>query len=533
MKIHRGEKMRKKQFIFLTGCLLMLLSWLETSMEVQAVVNPNQTYSYNQMVKDLEALKRTYPDQMTYHSIGQSAYGREIYAVKIGRGEQTIHLNGSHHAREWMTSSLLMEMIDVYLMFDRYEYNLKGYDVHDLLDEVSIWFVPMLNPDGVTLQQQGLTAFPSSTHAPLIKMNYGSGDFTRWKANAEGIDLNRQYPMLWEEVEHSPKSPAYMNFKGTAPLQASEARALYDFTNEIKPDVTLAYHSSGEIIFWHFNQPDAQAKTDKVYADLVSNITGYGLVKPNVQTSGSGYKDWFVTEHNKPGLTVEVSPSVGERHVPLWRFPSIWDKNKHVPLAVMTQVIKDRPITVESFERKITFIDQVALYTEPQSSKMTTMQLAPQSIYVTNKIGDFFEVNTWLGTRYIKPTTWYDGVPTAVDAKYYLTKTTSLYNQPVQSKSYAVISPQHVKVNKQLGDWLNINTWLGPKWIKATEVIQAEKVTIEEKITLSETTPFYQDLTMETKVGQLGAQTVQAIEQVGNYYKINTYLGDYWIYVTK
>lgn len=56
-----------------------------------------------------------------------------------------------------------------------------------------MWFVPMVNPDGVTLQQEELKAFPISLHASLLEMNEGSKNFKRWKANAKGIDLNRQY----------------------------------------------------------------------------------------------------------------------------------------------------------------------------------------------------------------------------------------------------------------------------------------------------------------------------------------------------
>ncbi|MEJ9159391.1 M14 family zinc carboxypeptidase [Paenibacillus graminis] len=61
------------------------------------------------MQRDIERLVKEYPDLVSSESLGQTAYGRQLWAVKLGRGESVLFLNGSHHAREWMTSALLIK----------------------------------------------------------------------------------------------------------------------------------------------------------------------------------------------------------------------------------------------------------------------------------------------------------------------------------------------------------------------------------------------------------------------------------------
>ncbi len=155
------------------------------------IVNPNQVYTYEILTQDIKKIATAYPDLIQYMSIGTTVYGREIWAVRLGKGEATITLNGVHHAREWLTTNLLMNMIEYYAKGYQEGKDLEGYKVKDILDKITIWFIPMVNPDGVTLQQKGLDAFPDEGHEALLGLNNNSQNFNSWKTNAQGIDLNR------------------------------------------------------------------------------------------------------------------------------------------------------------------------------------------------------------------------------------------------------------------------------------------------------------------------------------------------------
>ncbi|MFJ7639509.1 M14 family zinc carboxypeptidase [Peribacillus sp. NPDC097225] len=321
-----------KFHIFLLSLLLLFGTFVfseSTYAQSSSIVNPNQTYSYANMQKDIKKLEKAYPGLIKQEIIGKSEYGRNIYAVSLGKGESTVFLNGSHHAREWITTNLNMNMIDKYALAYKNNTGVNGYNVKKLLNDTTIWFVPMVNPDGVTLQQSGLKSFAAKDHAKIIKMNGGSKNFKRWKANGKGVDLNRQYSPNWKNLG-GPKSPSYKNYNGPKVAAASETKAILSFVDKIDPEIAISYHSSGQIIFWKYQQTGSRYTQDAHYASKLSKITGYSLVKS--KSFGGGFSDWFSTVEKKPAFTIEVSPAVGETHVPLRNYAKIWSQNASIGL---------------------------------------------------------------------------------------------------------------------------------------------------------------------------------------------------------
>ncbi|WP_050179777.1 M14 family metallopeptidase [Domibacillus robiginosus] len=298
-------------------------------------VDPFKTITYKQMVQDLKELVLWHPDIASLEVIGKSVDGRDLYALKLGTGKEEVLINASHHAREHMTTNVVMEMADQYAHLFQTNGFMNGYSVRSLLQKTSIYFVPMVNPDGVSLVQLG--ADSAKNKAAILKLNGGSANFAAWKANVRGVDLNRQYPANWRSICCDPGKPSSQNYKGPAPLSEPEAKAMYDFTLKHSFKASAAYHSSGQIIYWHFHQSGARKSRDLALAKRVSQKTGYSLVAPQSNPSGGGYTDWFIQNEQKPGLTIEISPYVGNRPVPLIYFSSIWKQNNSVGLMLANQ----------------------------------------------------------------------------------------------------------------------------------------------------------------------------------------------------
>jgi g-D-glutamyl-meso-diaminopimelate peptidase len=318
-------------------CLTFLFVFLCSPLMAGAhIVETDEVYTYERLTEDLFELSLRYPSLVTYKSLTMTPHGREVWAVKVGKGNTSILINGAHHAREWMTSTLLMNMIETYAEAYKRNQTVEGFDPA-ILNEVSIWFVPMVNPDGVTLQQYGLDAFPSYLHPFLIKTNEGSLNFKRWKANLSGIDLNRQYPANWENLKGVKNKPSYQFYKGTKPFEAVEVKAIVEFTRDIKPEIAVSYHSTGNVLFWGYHQwglTHTTAFTRDYYeiAEKVSTLTRYKLKEPASYQQGGGYTDWFIQEFEKPALTVEIGSLIKDNSLPLDAFPNIWDRNKAVGL---------------------------------------------------------------------------------------------------------------------------------------------------------------------------------------------------------
>ncbi|TVX92084.1 M14 family metallopeptidase [Paenibacillus agilis] len=371
------------------------------------MVTHTNLYTYDMMTTQLKQLEAAYPDAIHLESIGKTPYQRNIWAVRVGHGEANIFINGAHHGREWITTLLTMTMIETYAKSYTEQTHFQGYATKELLDQVSIWFVPMVNPDGVTLQQFGLSAFPKADHAKLIQMNSGSRDFTRWKANAQGIDLNRQYDADWSRIRGNVKHPSWMNHKGPKPHFAPEVKAIVDFTYRIKPEIAVAYHSSGEILFWYFHNDASDLPRDKRLARIYSQITGYSLVKPTRNPSGGGYTDWFIQQFKKPGFTPEVSKGVGNQHVPVKYFSNIWSQNDNAGIWLASEAYKmwypeaSKNQKVVTIDNMLLLDEEETFYQYPNILRAGQGKLKQEKIRVVAQKGDWYKVNTWLGYKWI------------------------------------------------------------------------------------------------------------------------------------
>ncbi|MFF2499897.1 M14 family zinc carboxypeptidase [Peribacillus sp. NPDC058075] len=293
-----------------------------------------EVYSPEQMEMDLQGIQKQY--ELDVQIIGQTEKGKNIKAVRLGKGKRSILLVGSHHGREWLSSKLLMRMLEEYAAAYREGKSVGEYQAESL-DEVSIWFIPMLNPDGVSIQQGDLSNLNVFEKAAVWKMNRYSRNWSRWKANAKGIDLNRQYPAGWKEVMSHETKPTYQFYKGRQPLEAAEVIALTDFTKKIDPLIAVSYHTSGREIFWHYNNERENMARDYGIAKKTAELTGYELTYPEKEAVGSGYTDWFITEFRRPGMTIELSYLVDETNPPLTVFPEEWERNRLVGIMLVKE----------------------------------------------------------------------------------------------------------------------------------------------------------------------------------------------------
>ena len=294
-------------------------------------------YTYKQLMSEVHDIKED--DWIEVGSIGKSEQGRTIPYIRIGNGNQHMLLIGTHHAREWITSQFLMKLVREYM---------EAYDVHgkvgnypiSLLDDISIIVIPMLNPDGVIIQQNGLQTADINRKFKLWSMNHFSFNFSRWKANGRGIDLNRQYPSGWDELKKLPAWPSFKQYRGKNPAEAIEVQQLIHFTEKIKPEIAIAYHTSGKEVFWYYKNSKETIEKDFALAVQIAKKTGYELSFPQKDAVGGGYTDWFISTFRKPGFTIEMCESVEETNPPLSCLNSDWEGNKEVPLMLIDEIVK-------------------------------------------------------------------------------------------------------------------------------------------------------------------------------------------------
>lgn len=290
------------------------------------LVNGKQNYDYNTMMNDLQALVAVYPFiQMS--NIGTSVLGLNLPEVLIGNGSKRVHYNASFHANEWITTPVVMTFLNDYLLSLTNQNSIRGISTLPLYLQTMLSIVPMVNPDGVNLVINGIPE-NASWGEQVIEWNDGNSDFSNWKANINGVDLNDQFPAQWEaERERNPKTPGPRDYGGKAPLTQPEAIAMADLTRRRDFSRILAFHTQGEVIYWGFENlepPEAE-----VIVNEFSRVSGYEAVQ--TIESYAGYKDWFIQEWRRPGYTVELG--TGQNPLPLSQFDEIYQETLGIFLA--------------------------------------------------------------------------------------------------------------------------------------------------------------------------------------------------------
>lgn len=466
----------------LLSCVLLVSAILSPS-DAQAqssegspsLVDGNQVYTYQVMERDLERLAAAYPDLVSYESLGQTRYTRDIWAVKLGRGDTTLLLNGAHHAREWMTTSVLMKMIDTYAEAYYDQASLSYYDVRSLLDQVTIWIVPMVNPDGVILSQQGTSGLSDSLSNTLVRYNGNSTNFKRWKANMDGVDLNRQYPSGWSGIRNDAAHPWYQNYKGKQAAQADEVSLMMELTARVNPEMTISYHSSGNIIFWHYRTLSQYVERDKAIAQVLGQMTGYSLVKPEKNPSGGGYKDWFIETYQRPGYTIEIGDYSGEGPLALAQFDKVWSENRLVGLyAAKTSydLWLGKQQVQYDVESSMDLLANEVMYLYP-GSKQAFISLSPQTLTVSARKGDWYQVAGDAGKGWIHPS---PGTLVSVEeiaATATVAEATVLYAYPDAFADVVLASfpaMQTVPITGRWDNWLRFSVDDETYWIKNEQI---------------------------------------------------------------
>ena len=306
-------------------------------MENEEIVKIVDKYNSKIMYEQIKLLKKRY-DFLEVSSIGKSVLGKDISCLCFGIGEKEIMFNAAIHANEWITSLLLMKFLE-WLSFTYNQKNdmCKKYNIEEIYNTRKIYFIPMVNPDGVDIVNTNLS---QDKKIIQIKDNYPNILFpSGWKANFNGVDLNLQFPANWEKAkeikfEQGFTKPAPRDYVGIAPLTEPESLALYTFTQIHNFERVIAYHTQGKVIYYKYL--DMLPPNTLKIARLMSKYSGYVLEDTPYNSSFAGYKDWFIQEYNRPGFTIEAG--IGQSPVPISQFKQIYKDNFGI---IMTGIMYD------------------------------------------------------------------------------------------------------------------------------------------------------------------------------------------------
>jgi hypothetical protein len=268
-------------------------------------------YTFNEVVAQLDTMRFIFPSLITAKdSIGSSIEGRTIWAVKISdnpdvnENEPQVFYNALTHANE--QQGMMTVLYFMYYLLENYGSN---PEVTYLVNNRELYFVPVVNPDGYTYNEQ-------------ISPN-GGGMWRKNRRNSGGgiygIDLNRNYGYNWgyDNIGSSP-NPQDWNYRGTGPFSEPETQAIRNICTNKNFSVASNYHTYWDVLFppWAYNNthtPDST--TFNCLIKLATALNGYinGLFLPPVENypSNGDVCDWMYGETNEKNRIFAVLPEVG------------------------------------------------------------------------------------------------------------------------------------------------------------------------------------------------------------------------------
>jgi predicted deacylase len=159
---------------------------LVTALTASLAVAPSTSYADRSSTGRAGAVVET-------RVIGTSVKGRPIRAYRVGdpRADRTVVAMSTMHGDEPATRHILRSIVE--------GEPVRGTD---------LWVIPVVNPDGLA---RGT------------------------RKNARGVDLNRNYPYRWADLDGSYES-------GPRAASEPETRALIRFFGRVRPDRVVSFH---------------------------------------------------------------------------------------------------------------------------------------------------------------------------------------------------------------------------------------------------------------------------------------------------
>lgn len=272
-----------------------------------AMLSYSMPLTYERMMKYIGVFADRYRFfHVTY--LGQSLLGKNIPVITLGKGKKSVLYIGAHHGMEWITSALLLKFANEYCELLSSNGHVGHTSVSYLNSSRTIRIIPMLNPDGVNYEINGVEK-GNPLRERVIRMNGNSEDFGCWQANARGVDLNHNYDAGFSEYLESEEARSRIGgaptkWCGETPESEPESGLLANYAR-FNDDIGLffSFHSQGEEIYYG----DRFDPTPEILraGQILSVISGYKLCKTEGSAASGGFTDWVVKELRRPCYTVE------------------------------------------------------------------------------------------------------------------------------------------------------------------------------------------------------------------------------------
>ncbi len=280
-------------------------------------------FDHAALTECLHALADEY-SAFEFSYLGSSILDRSIPLLRFGSGARRVLYVGAHHGMEWITSLVLYQFAKELCEAISIGTRIGRIYPDFLLENYTLYILPMLNPDGVEYQIHGVSE-ENPLYDRLLEMNGGDTDFSHWQANARGVDLNHNYDAGFEAyrelaVAEGIGKGAPTRYAGEFAESEPEVAALCNFIRYHESwHGVMTLHTQGEEIF---APPCSRRPQAAVTARRLQELTGYRLARAEGLAAYGGLSDWCAGALSIPSFTMECGR--GKNPLPIAHFAQIY-----------------------------------------------------------------------------------------------------------------------------------------------------------------------------------------------------------------
>jgi len=276
-------------------------------------------FTYAELLADLDAMRAEFPEIISAKapiSENLTIQGRPVYWMRISNNPDVeqdkpkVLYTALTHARE---PASMQQMI--YQMWHLLENYGADPEITYLVDNLEMYFIPCVNPDGYIYNQQ-TNPNGGGMHRKNMRVNAD---------NSRGVDLNRNFGYMWGfDNSGSSPTPSSNIYRGTGPFSEPETQLLKQFAETYNFSLALNNHTYSDLLIypWGYqNQLTPDADVFIAFAQLLTreNNYTYGTCFETLNYLANGVSDdWFYGEQQTKNKVFAFTPEAGSPSDGFW-----------------------------------------------------------------------------------------------------------------------------------------------------------------------------------------------------------------------